>query len=105
MKTMKSMFPLQTLYQLKRLLRRNLGLEHVDLYLIHFPFTVRPEANTEALKEEDVLPLDLKGVWLEMEKLKEQGLAKAVGVSNFAAKRLQELFALTGKSPAVNQVC
>lgn len=84
---------------------KSLRLEYVDLYLIHFPFRVRPGANTGSLKEEDVLPLDLKGVWLEMEKLKEQGLTKAIGVSNFGAKRLQEFFALTGVYPAVNQVC
>ncbi|CAM6113411.1 unnamed protein product [Calypogeia fissa] len=83
---------------------KNLGLEYVDLFLIHFPFTIKPEANDDDLKEEDVLPFDIKGVWREFEKLKEQGLAKAIGVSNFGVKRLQEMFALTGCIPAVNQV-
>lgn len=76
----------------------------MDLYLIHVPLRTRPRTEIDTFTEEDVLPLDLKGVWLEMEKLKEQGLAKAIGVSNFGVQRLQELYALTKSIPAVNQV-
>jgi aryl-alcohol dehydrogenase-like predicted oxidoreductase len=90
---------------LEEFLRRNLELEYLDLYLMHFPFATKQDADTENLKEEDVIPLDLKGVWGVMESFKEQGLAKAVGVSNFSVKRLQELYKLTGRYPAVNQVC
>lgn len=74
------------------------------MYLIHVPLRTRPRTEIDTFTEEDVLPLDLKGVWLEMEKLKEQGLAKAIGVSNFGVQRLQELYALTKSIPAVNQV-
>lgn len=81
-----------------------LGLEYLDLYLIHFPVRLRPEVELADLTDEDILPLDLKGVWLEMEKLKARGLTRAIGVSNFGVKRLQELFSLTGSFPAVNQV-
>lgn len=98
------MLPLQSRCQTETLLCSDLGLEYLDLYLIHFPVRIRPGASFEKLKEEDFLELDLKGVWLELEKLKERGLIKSIGVSNFSVKRLQEMFALTNCIPSVNQV-
>jgi diketogulonate reductase-like aldo/keto reductase len=65
---------------------RRLGLDHVDLYLIHWP-------NRWA-----------KGQWKALQKAKQQGLAKAIGVSNFGISHLQELEGWGGEKPAVNQV-
>lgn len=58
-----------------------------------------------AIKEEDILPLDLKSVWKTMEKCQKLGLVKSIGVSNFSRKKLEELHGFAEIPPAVNQVC
>jgi diketogulonate reductase-like aldo/keto reductase len=67
----------------------NLGLDHVDLYLIHWP-----------------LPRLDKYVdtWRAMIKLREDGLIRSIGVSNFTEAQLRRLLAETGVAPAVNQI-
>ena len=72
--------------QLAKSLER-LGLEYVDLYLIHWPL---PFGNTR--------------VWRQLESLQERGLARAIGVSNFGADRLEKLLARVHRLPAENQV-
>ncbi|MDV9186944.1 aldo/keto reductase [Streptomyces sp. SR27] len=66
-----------------------LGLDHVDLYLIHWPAPGR----------------DLyRDSWRALERLAEEGRARAVGVSNFQPGHLRRLMAGTTLIPAVNQV-
>jgi diketogulonate reductase-like aldo/keto reductase len=72
--------------ELARSLRR-LALDHVDLYLIHWP-----------------LPLANARLWRQLESLQEQGLARAIGVSNFGRNRLEALLRSADRAPAVNQV-
>lgn len=64
-----------------------LGLDYVDLYLIHWPIPFR---NTH--------------VWRELEELQDQGLAHEIGVSNFGAGKLDNLLRDGRRTPAVNQV-
>lgn len=64
-----------------------LGLEYVDLYLIHWPV---PETRVES--------------WHALEELQKQGLALSIGVSNFMVKHLKELLDASGVVPAVNQI-
>ncbi len=65
-----------------------LGTDHLDLYLLHF----RQDA-------------DLKEVVKGFERVREQGLTKRWGVSNFAAKDMDDLFAVPGgEHCATNQV-
>ena len=64
-----------------------LGLDYVDLYLIHWPIPFR---NTH--------------VWHELEALQEQGLAREIGVSNFGTDKLESLLRSAQRAPAVNQV-
>jgi 2,5-diketo-D-gluconate reductase A len=66
-----------------------LGLDSVDLYLIHWPAPER-DLYVEA--------------WKALIKLREAGLAKSIGVSNFTVANLQRLLDETGVVPAVNQI-
>ena len=64
----------------------NLGLDYVDLYLIHWP----AEGYVEA--------------YLEMEKLQKEGLTRSIGVSNFRKSHLQNLLSKVHIVPSINQI-
>ncbi|KAL5055598.1 hypothetical protein RYX36_036280 [Vicia faba] len=81
---------------------KKLGLEYVDLYLIHWP--VRLKQDAVGFNGEDTIPIDIKGVWEAMEEGHRLGLAKSIGVSNFGAKKLSLLLENAKITPAVNQV-
>nr|CAB3484643.1 unnamed protein product [Digitaria exilis] len=83
---------------------RNLQMEYVDLYLIHWPMAVKPSKPHFPMKREDIVPMDLSGTWKAMEECHRLGLAKTIGVSNFTTKKLQELLAIANIPPAVNQI-
>lgn len=63
-----------------------LGLDHVDLYLLHWPHELRLES------------------WRVLEELHDEGLARSIGVSNFLVRHLDELLAVARVRPAVNQI-
>jgi diketogulonate reductase-like aldo/keto reductase len=63
-----------------------LGLDYVDLYLIHQPFG------------------DYYGEWRAMEAAQKEGLARAIGVSNFFPDRLVDLIEHNEITPAVDQI-
>lgn len=65
---------------------KKLGLDYLDLYLIHQPFG------------------DYYGSWRAMEDLYKEGKIKAIGVSNFEADRLVDLILNNDVVPAVNQI-
>jgi 2,5-diketo-D-gluconate reductase A len=67
---------------------RSLGTDHVDLWLVHWPPRNRALPRT----------------WRELLAVREQGLARAVGVSNYSLAQLDELIADSGEAPAVNQI-
>ncbi|XP_010695885.2 non-functional NADPH-dependent codeinone reductase 2 [Beta vulgaris subsp. vulgaris] len=83
---------------------RNLKMEWIDLYLIHWPLSCQPGKLDFPIKEDDFLPLDFQGVWAAMEECQNLGLVKCIGVSNFSCKKLQNLLAIAKIPPAVNQV-
>jgi 2,5-diketo-D-gluconate reductase A len=66
-----------------------LGLDHVDLYLIHWPCPQRD--------------LYLES-WLALEQIKEHGKARSIGVSNFHNTHLDEVIAGSSTVPAINQI-
>ncbi|KIJ96922.1 hypothetical protein K443DRAFT_270581 [Laccaria amethystina LaAM-08-1] len=66
-----------------------LGLRYIDLYLIHFPWLAQP---------------DIPTAWKKMEALKDQGLVKSIGVSNFEVYHLEILLASAKIKPAANQI-
>ncbi|KAF7142896.1 hypothetical protein RHSIM_Rhsim05G0214400 [Rhododendron simsii] len=84
---------------------QKLGLEYLDLYLIHFPVSVKPAAGyVVPFNQSDLLPMDFKSVWEAMEECHKLGLTKNIGVSNFSVKKLQQLLLTAKIPPAVNQV-
>ncbi len=68
---------------------QKLGLDYVDLYLIHWPTPAR-DLYVET--------------WKELEKLREAGLVRSIGVSNFHIEHLEELRRHGLSTPAVNQI-
>nr|AFK47817.1 unknown [Lotus japonicus] len=83
---------------------KTLQLEYLDLYLIHWPLSSTPGKFSFPIAMEDLLPFDVKGVWESMEECLKLGLTKAIGVSNFSVKKLQNLLSVANILPAVNQV-
>ena len=85
---------------------KDLQLDYVDLYLMHWP-VAQAKGTQMPEKDEDWIPLSeipLWETWSEMEKLYNEGKAKAIGVSNFTAEKLDKLIEKTQVAPAVNQV-
>lgn len=84
----------------------DLQLDHLDLYLLHWPIAQRrgvlgPE------KPEDFVPLEelpLTVTWEALEDVQQAGLARHVGVSNFSARKLRDLVAGARRPPVMNQV-
>lgn len=79
-------------------------MEYVDLYLIHWPISLKPGPAVFPVKREDAVPFDFEGVWRAMEECHRLGLAKAIGVSNFTTGHLDKLLPAATVPPAVNQV-
>ncbi|KAH9923661.1 Aldo/keto reductase [Fomitopsis serialis] len=77
-----------------------LGVDHVDLYLMHWPMAYGESGDTLQPEESPTFV----ETWLEMEQLLADGRAKAIGVSNFNVKTLTKLLAHASVVPAVNQV-
>jgi 2,5-diketo-D-gluconate reductase A len=65
-----------------------MGLDHVDLWLIHWP------------PRRDAGP----GVWQRFIEARDDGLTRAIGVSNYSAAQIDEIIEATGVAPAVNQI-
>uniref|UniRef100_A0A5F9CTH1 NADP-dependent oxidoreductase domain-containing protein n=1 Tax=Oryctolagus cuniculus TaxID=9986 RepID=A0A5F9CTH1_RABIT len=88
---------------------QKLQLDYVDLYIIHFPAALKPG--------EDIIPtdksgkvifdkVDLRATWEAMEKCKDAGLTKSIGVSNFNRRQLEMILNKPGLKykPVCNQV-
>ncbi|KAK9986414.1 hypothetical protein SO802_031365 [Lithocarpus litseifolius] len=80
----------------------DLQLEYIDLYLIHWPFRTKP--GSHGFAPEVMAPLCLPETWNAMEGLYASGQARAIGVSNFSTKKLQDLLIHAKVPPAVVQV-
>ncbi|KAL9247049.1 hypothetical protein vseg_020520 [Gypsophila vaccaria] len=80
----------------------DLQLDYIDLYLIHWP--VKEKKGSVTNQYEKFLPTDIPGTWKAMEGLYDSGKVRAIGVSNFSTKKLQDLLEVARVPPAVNQV-
>jgi 2,5-diketo-D-gluconate reductase A len=67
---------------------RALGTDYVDLWLVHWP----PRGGA------------IPRTWRELLAIRDQGLARAVGVSNYSLAQLDELITDSGEAPSVNQI-
>jgi alcohol dehydrogenase (NADP+) len=84
----------------------DLGLEQLDLYLIHWPLAQR-RGVAMASSPEEQLSLDqvpLAATWAAMEALVDQGLTRHIGVSNFSGVKLKALSAGARIQPEVLQI-
>ncbi|KAL5133619.1 NADPH-dependent aldo-keto reductase, chloroplastic [Glycine soja] len=81
---------------------QELQLDYLDLYLIHWP--VRMKSGTFGLNKEYLEQPDIPNTWRAMEALYDSDKARAIGVSNFSSKKLQDLLDIARVVPAVNQV-
>lgn len=68
---------------------QRLGLDYVDLYLIHWPM---PQTNL------------FVETWKELQKIQQSGRAKSIGVCNFRIEDLERLQAETNSLPVINQI-
>ncbi len=68
-----------------------LGFDHVDLFLIHWPLPTLYDG-------------DFVSTWKTLEEFKADGRARSIGVSNFLPEHLERLLAETDVVPAVNQI-
>ncbi|KAJ7982529.1 Aldo/keto reductase [Quillaja saponaria] len=84
---------------------RNMGMEYVDMYLVHWPVKLKPGSNSAVPKEEEfVKVLDLENTWAGMERCVDMGLCRCIGVSNFSSKKIESILDFASLPPAVNQV-
>ncbi|KAH8901363.1 Aldo/keto reductase [Thozetella sp. PMI_491] len=68
-----------------------LGLDYVDLYLIHQPYYAK-------------MPEDHQKRWAELEAIKASGRARSIGVSNYLQEHLEPLLVTAKVVPAINQI-
>ncbi|MDM8084644.1 aldo/keto reductase [Cellulomonas cellasea] len=66
----------------------DLGVDHVDLWLVHWPPAGAATPST----------------WKQFIALRDEGLTRAIGVSNYSLAQIDELVAATGEAPAINQI-
>jgi methylglyoxal/glyoxal reductase len=73
-----------------RMSLERLNLSYIDLYLIHWPRAKSPDERLAS--------------WRALESLRDEGVCRAIGVSNYTVRHLKELAAHSNVTPAVNQV-
>ena len=97
-------------WSLKKSLRE-LRIDYVDLFLVHWPIACKKDENMRPKKGPDgkfildeYLTQHPEITWRAMEQLYDQGLAKSIGVSNWTISGLKELLKHAKVKPSVNQV-
>lgn len=84
---------------------QKLGMDYVDLYLVHWPFdggVSWPYTNEEEM--DDPVHDKREVTWKAMEEILASGKAKSIGVSNYRIHHLKEMKTYTKTLPTVNQI-
>lgn len=87
-----------------------LGLEYLDLWLMHWPVPMNPNGNHPLFPKHEDGSRDLDSewsfvdTWKHMEKVLKSGKVKAIGVSNFSVPFLKKLLESAEVTPAANQI-
>lgn len=97
--------PQDVLPQIEQTLH-DLRLTYLDLYLIHWPVSLKrgvkfPQSMDDLVKPED---LPMQATWHAMEELQRKGLTRHIGVSNFSIRKIKEIMADATIMPEMNQV-
>ena len=93
----------------------DLGVDYLDLYLVHFPISLQfvpfhvryPPGwlpDPEAYETMEFAAVPIRDTWEAMEKLVENGLVRNIGLSNWNAQGLRDIFSYARIKPAVLQV-
>ncbi|OAA63498.1 aldo-keto reductase [Niveomyces insectorum RCEF 264] len=89
---------------------KSLGLDYVDLVLVHWPLLMNPEGNDDRFPK---LPDGSRDIiwthnhvdtWKQMEAVLATGKTRGIGVSNYSKRYLEQLLAACTVKPAVNQI-
>lgn len=88
---------------------QELGLDYLDLYLIHWPVAFVPGEGlvpkTEDGKQTKIdQQVSIVDTWKALIELQKAGKVKSIGVSNFTVEHLEAIINATGVVPAVNQI-
>ncbi|XP_058467132.1 aldo-keto reductase family 1 member B1-like, partial [Malaya genurostris] len=86
---------------------KNLNLDYIDLYLIHWPMGYKEGGElfpSDANGKTAYSDVDYVDTWKAMEKLVELGLTKSIGISNFNSKQVERILAIAKIKPVTNQV-
>jgi len=87
----------------------SLGLDYVDLFLVHFPNAIKEDTGMLCPPKNDVTDVEFSDThylecWQGMEDVFRQGLAKAIGVSNFNGEQIKDILNKCEIKPLVSQV-
>jgi diketogulonate reductase-like aldo/keto reductase len=77
---------------------KNLQVDYVDLLLIHFPDYISPQGDLTGSKKMR------QDQWRAMEKLHKEGKARAIGISHYCRRQLDDVLEIATVKPAINQV-
>ena len=82
-----------------------LGMDYIDLYLIHWPIAIRDNGeDAEEGKRYERINIPMYKIWEQMEALVDKGLVKNIGVSNFNVQLLWDMLSYARIKPAFNEV-
>lgn len=84
----------------------DLQLDYLDLFLIHWPVSMKPEARFPKSGDDFFAPgeIPLGDTWQAMESCVQEGLVRYLGVCNFTSNKLGTLLTVAGIKPVMNQV-
>lgn len=85
---------------------KNLQLNHLDLYLIHWPVSFHADITFPKRADQFISPKDLPIIetWKAMEKMVRKGLCRHIGVCNFSISKLSDLVKQATIQPYTNQI-